>query len=410
MRSVWMLLGCALSVHAVGVDRCAVYNATQDSYWSLQEFGLKPGCILRPSVAQDVARAVSVIAANDGCRFAIKGQGHAPAAGFANIDDGVTIDMMGLNTTVLTPDSSVVRVGAGAAWLQVYQYLDPFNVSVAGGRNGLVGVGGLTLGGGISHFTTRVGWACDNVVNFERGSVFEAFTDIATSPSFDIYASLVTAFRYNSTAKSWVISNSAVYTRPVSHPPVFDGIANVPSLSNSSQMTSLASFADEAPTPPLNWLFSTVTLKPSTEFMLEVFDILNSTLYAVNPQGGIVWAIAFEPLPSVISSYAAKSGGNVLGTRPEDGNSYVILISALWPNSAANAAAEEASRRAISRIGTRAEAKGLLRKFQYLNYAALYQIPLVSYGSKEFEFLKRVSSKYDPFALFQKRVPGGFKL
>lgn len=56
--------------------------------------------------------------------------------------------------------------------------------------------------------------------------------------------------------------------------------------------------------------------------MLEVFDVLNSTLYSVNPQGGIVWAIAIEPLPSVISSYAAKTGGNVLGIQPEDGNSY----------------------------------------------------------------------------------------
>jgi FAD/FMN-containing dehydrogenase len=143
------------------------YNATENSYWSLQEAGLKPGCILHPSAPQDVSRAVSIIAAIDGCNFAIKGQGHAPAAGFANIDGGVTIDMTGLNTTVLSPDSSVLSVGAGASWLQVYQYLDPFNVSVAGGRNGLVGVGGLTLGGGISHFSPRVGWACDNVVNFE---------------------------------------------------------------------------------------------------------------------------------------------------------------------------------------------------------------------------------------------------
>lgn len=143
------------------------YNATEDSYCSLLEAGLKPGCILHPSTPQDVSRAVSIIAPIDGCNFAIKGQGHAPAAGFANIDGGVTIDMTGLNTTVLSPDHSVLSVGAGAAWLQVYQYLDPFNVSVAGGRNGLVGVGGLTVGGGISHFSPRVGWACDNVVNFE---------------------------------------------------------------------------------------------------------------------------------------------------------------------------------------------------------------------------------------------------
>lgn len=143
------------------------YNATENSYWSLQEAGLKPGCVVRPLASQDVSRAVSIIAATAGCNFAIKGQGHAPAAGFANIQGGVTIDMTGLNETVLSSDHAVVSVGAGAWWLQVYQYLGPFNVSVAGGRNGLVGVGGLTLGGGISHFSPRVGWACDNVVNFE---------------------------------------------------------------------------------------------------------------------------------------------------------------------------------------------------------------------------------------------------
>lgn len=143
------------------------YNATENSYWSLQEIGLKPGCILRPSAPKDVARAVSIISAIDGCKFAIKGHGHAPGAGFANIDGGVTIDMTSLNTTVLSPDHSLLSVGAGAAWLQVYEYLDPYNVSVAGGRNGRVGVGGLTIGGGISHFSPRVGWACDGVVNFE---------------------------------------------------------------------------------------------------------------------------------------------------------------------------------------------------------------------------------------------------
>ncbi|KAH6850832.1 hypothetical protein B0I37DRAFT_390734 [Chaetomium sp. MPI-CAGE-AT-0009] len=450
MKLLWMFLSCAPSVHALGVGTCCaqlyrelgikvsfpgqpIYNATRDSYWSLQESGLNPGCVVRPSVPQDVARAVSIISGIYSCNFAIKGQGHAPAASFANIDGGVTIDMTGLNTTALSPDRSVVKVGAGAAWLQVYQYLDPFNISVAGGRNGAVGVGGLTLGGGISHFSPRVGWACDNVVNFEvvlvngtltnangthhsdlyralkggannfgvvtrfdlatfpqgdisalslangisqRGHVFEAFTDILSSPEFDIYTSLVTGFRYNSTSKSWAISNSAVYTRPVLHPPVFAGLAAVPSVSNNSRITSLASFADEAPTPPLNWLFGTVTLKPSTEFMLEVFDILNNTLYSINPP------VAY----------------------------YIILLSALWPDSAANPAAEQASRRAILSIESRAKAKGLLRNFQYLNYAASYQAPLTSYGARELEFLKGVSSKYDRLGLFQSRVPGGFKL
>jgi hypothetical protein len=87
-----------------------------------------------------------------------------------------------------------------------------------------------------------------------------------------------------------------------------------------------------------------------------------------------------------------------------------MLLSALWPDSASNAAVEQISREAISTIESRAKAEGLLRKFQYLNYAAPYQTPLASYGAENVKFLKRVSRKYDSRALFQTRVPGGFKL
>lgn len=49
---------------------------------------------------------------------------------------------------------------------------------VAGGREGLVGVGGLLLGGGKTFYTCRVGFACDQVINYEvvlaDGSIVEA--------------------------------------------------------------------------------------------------------------------------------------------------------------------------------------------------------------------------------------------
>ena len=114
-----------------------------------------------------MAKAVSIITDIDGCRFAIKGQTHAPAAGFANIDGGVTIDMTSLKSVSLVENNTIASIGAGASWLDVYAFLDPFDLEVAGARNGAVGVGGLLLGGGISHFTARVGWACDNVVNYQ---------------------------------------------------------------------------------------------------------------------------------------------------------------------------------------------------------------------------------------------------
>ena len=117
------------------------YTTIETSYWSLQEAALQPACIVTPQNTQDVSKIVS-LTSHQGCPFAIKGNTHAPAAGFANIDNGVTIDMTGLQSLSLNEDRSVISIGGGANWLHVYAFLDQYNLVVAGGRNGLVGVGG----------------------------------------------------------------------------------------------------------------------------------------------------------------------------------------------------------------------------------------------------------------------------
>lgn len=146
------------------------YNSSNDAYFSAQEAALSPACILAPPSAGDVAHAVSILA-KARCSFAVKSHGHAPAAGFANIQDGVTIDLRALDAVTVSSDTQVASIGAGAAWLDVYAALDARGLTVAGGRNGLVGVGGLLLGGGISYIGPRMGWACDTVVNFEVRAV-----------------------------------------------------------------------------------------------------------------------------------------------------------------------------------------------------------------------------------------------
>lgn len=46
----------------------------------------------------------------------------------------------------------------------------------------------------------------------------------------------------------------------------------------------------------------------------------------------------------------------------------------------------------------------------YMNYAYTSQDPIGSYGEENKAELQRVSNRYDPQGLFQKGVPGGFKL
>jgi hypothetical protein len=56
------------------------------------------------------------------------------------------------------------------------------------------------------------------------------------------------------------------------------------------------------------------------------------------------------------------------------------------------------------------EKMGLLSPYIYLNYAATWQDPLDGYGAAVKSELWEVSEKYDPEGVFQKQVPGGFKL
>ncbi|OBT86620.1 hypothetical protein VE02_04430 [Pseudogymnoascus sp. 03VT05] len=446
------------------------YNNTITTYWSLTS-PLSPSCILLPTHPTDLSVALSLFSTHPSCHYAIKGGGHNPAPGFSSISRGVTIDMSALSTIEINADHSIAKVGAGAKWLSVYRFLDPLGVAVAGGRNGDVGVGGLLLGGGIAHFSPRVGWACDNVVGFEvilangtltnanrtshpslflalkggatnfgiitrfdistfpqggiasslvvndisqRGPVLKAFTDIVEAPGgFDVYASLVTSLLYTSTTKMWKIINIVAYTKPVAQPAVFKELLSIPSATNSTPLaiTSLAELADEAETAPSNQIMATATFKSSLPLMLQFYDLANTYFTTFNPAGGITWLLTFEPLVAAMvpSSQNKSNKENVLGLGPWD-KGFILLLSASWADTASTKAVQEATRHVMSLLESCAEEKGLLLKFQYLNYAAAYQSPLESYGEENLEFMRGVSRKYDPKRVFQKQVPGGFKL
>ncbi|KAK4184564.1 hypothetical protein QBC35DRAFT_48231 [Podospora australis] len=149
------------------------YTQRQESYFSKTASELTPACIVRARSSADVSATVRILSESD-TPFAVRSGGHAPLVGSSNIgSEGVTLDLGLLNwTRVLVPtdpdqDEWQVDIGPGARWTDVYSTLEPHGLSVAGGREGGVGVGGLILGGGNTYFSASEGWACDNVLSFE---------------------------------------------------------------------------------------------------------------------------------------------------------------------------------------------------------------------------------------------------
>lgn len=101
-------------------------------------------------------------------KFAVRGGGHMPIAGYNGIDStGILLSASNLTTLALSADKTTVSVGPGNRWGDVYLYLAPSKLAAVGGRVGHVGVPGLLLGGGISFYSSQKGFASDNVVKYQ---------------------------------------------------------------------------------------------------------------------------------------------------------------------------------------------------------------------------------------------------
>ncbi|MEU7895895.1 FAD-binding oxidoreductase [Nonomuraea sp. NPDC049152] len=125
-----------------------------------------PAYVLRPKSVEDVQAGVR-FAAGTGLSLSVRGGGHG-FPGFGTNDDGVVIDLSNLATVeIIDNERHLVRIGGGATWGQVAAALAPHGLAISSGDTKSVGVGGLTLTGGIGWKVRKYGLALDNVVAAE---------------------------------------------------------------------------------------------------------------------------------------------------------------------------------------------------------------------------------------------------
>lgn len=128
-------------------------------------------------------------------------------ANAANIQDGITIDLSGLNQFVISDDKSLATIGPGLRWGEVYQKLGAYGLAFPGGRSGQVGVGGYLLGGmsiwkspnraqanrgatgGSSYFIPH-GFGCDNVAAYQIVLASGNILTVTASTHGDLFKAL----------------------------------------------------------------------------------------------------------------------------------------------------------------------------------------------------------------------------
>ena len=136
----------------------------------------EPAVVVQPATPGQVGEALRFAAA-EGIGVGVRSGGHG-GAHFDN-DGGMVIDLS--NFTKIEVDGTTVRIGGGALWGDVAAELAKYDLALTSGDTKSVGVGGLTLGGGVGWLVRKYGLAFDSLIGAEvvlaSGEVVTASAD-----------------------------------------------------------------------------------------------------------------------------------------------------------------------------------------------------------------------------------------
>lgn len=151
----------SLAAHAVEPGDTGYRNVRHTYMWPG-----KPGLVLRPGSAAEVAEALAYARRYD-LPLSVRSGGHGVSSRSTN-DDGIVIDLGRLNeVTVLDRKKRLVRLEPGARWGDVAEQLGRSGLAMSSGDFGDVGVGGLATAGGVGLLGRKFGLTIDHVVAAE---------------------------------------------------------------------------------------------------------------------------------------------------------------------------------------------------------------------------------------------------
>ncbi|KAH8195865.1 hypothetical protein TruAng_009967 [Truncatella angustata] len=448
----------------VYVSTDAEYGETIKSYWSGTVQALEPWCIVKPVSTEEVSRAVAALSGVSPAGnwdVALRSGGHSSWPS-NNVARGVTIDLSYINATVFREEEGggIASIGTGARWASVFAEVERYGRSVTGGREGNVGVGGLLLGGGVSFYSGKRGFACDDVVNYEvvlaDGSVVQASDkenpnlfkalkgggnnfgvvtrfDMRAFEQGNLYGGLL-VYAYDKRAAVFnqfhpedteLVTLS--YTSPGPAPMIAIVAINTDGHENSTSfapLTGVEAVIDERGVKSYGRIITdyqtaggrrsvwfSFCFQNDIEVMNHVADEFVSFIDKMEnlvPGTNFSLHSTFQPLPK---HYVKNIANNVLGLDQSLGHDsiiYLIWISVdtleqetLFYNKLASMTAK---------LEADIESRGASTSWKYMNYINPSQDPIATYGETNVAYLKEVAAQYDPIGFFQDRVPGGFKI
>ena len=125
----------------------------------------RPAAIVRAADASDVARIVK-LARETGAELAVRSGGHSPA-GYGTTEGGIVLDLSGMNALEIDVDGRTAWAQAGAKAGDYTRATGEHGLVTGLGDTASVGVGGITLSGGVGFLVRKNGLTIDDLLGAE---------------------------------------------------------------------------------------------------------------------------------------------------------------------------------------------------------------------------------------------------
>ncbi|KAK8137110.1 FAD-binding domain-containing protein [Apiospora sp. TS-2023a] len=424
------------------------YDDLNKVYQSALNVKIRPSCIFMPKSKGEISAFLKHVGPRTLSRkapIAIYGAGCQPPPGCANVQDGITVNLTLLKG--LPVEEGRVSIVAGERWGTVYEELGKKGLGVAGGRSAKSGIGGLALeeivsandkenadlfqalrgGGNNFGIVTRFDFPIFEQGPMYGGSVYyfaasfpeqiQHLVNELQKPDSSKDTHLMVSTGYAAMfGPQMMCQNQLYHNHPEENPAVLRPFTSVsPQLDqlNSMRVLSLVEAAKEqagdSPVVQRSAYFN-ITLKADASILQEADEIYTAGLEPIKSCEGLIGSMTLQPYARSLLEASAAQGGNSLGLSPADGPLVSVLLLTYWSNKSDDTAVLETMESILGSIKSRAAARDMLIPYTYMNYAFTSQDTIGSYGAENKAELQRVSKRYDPQGLFQKGVPGGFKL
>jgi FAD/FMN-containing dehydrogenase len=131
----------------------------------LPQVDRRPAMIVRPVDAAEVAYVVA-LARESGLELAVRGGGHS-SAGHGVSEGGIVLDLSLMKALDVDPMRRLAWAETGLTSGEVTSALGEHGLAVGFGDTGSVGIGGLTLGGGVGYLVRKHGLTIDDLLAAE---------------------------------------------------------------------------------------------------------------------------------------------------------------------------------------------------------------------------------------------------